>query len=112
MIRPFLKIVLIILVPLFAVFGQTSIVIKNAIIVDGSEVTHPKPHPEAYLLTASKLAVEPRRCAVFEDSTVGVRAAKNAGMYCVAVRNPNAKSVQDLGPADVVVDSFEALLTR
>ena len=36
MIRPFLKIVLIILVPLFAVFGQTSIVIKNAIIVDGS----------------------------------------------------------------------------
>ena len=94
-----------------AILRRTGIRDLFAIIVDGGEVTHPKPHPEAYLLTASKLGVEPRRCVVFEDSTVGVRAAKNAGMYCVAVRNPNAKSVQDLGPADVVVDSFEALLT-
>jgi N-acyl-D-amino-acid deacylase len=36
MIRPFPKIVLIILVPLFTVFGQTSVVIKNAVIIDGS----------------------------------------------------------------------------
>jgi beta-phosphoglucomutase len=83
-----------------------------ALIVDGSEVTHAKPHPEAYLLTAKKLGVDPGQCVVFEDSTVGVRAAKNAGMYCIAVRNPNAKTRQDLGPADRVVESFEGLRTE
>lgn len=80
-----------------------------ALIVDGSQVTHPKPHPEAYLVTAKQLGVAPRECVVFEDSTVGVRAAKNAGMYCIAVRNPNAKQRQDLGVADEVVDSFESV---
>ena len=78
------------------------------LIVDGSEVAQPKPHPEPYLLTARKLGLPPQACVVFEDSTVGVQAAKAAGMYCVGVRNPHAKMPQDLGPADLVVDSFES----
>ena len=78
-----------------------------AVIVDGSEVTHGKPDPEGYLVTAGRLGVDPEHCLVFEDSAVGVRAAKAAGMYCVAVRNPNAQMIQDLTPADVVVRSFE-----
>lgn len=77
------------------------------LIVDGSEVTHGKPDPEAYLVTARKLGVDPAACIVFEDSEVGVLAAKRAGMVCVAVRNPRALTFQDLGPADVVVDSME-----
>ena len=79
------------------------------LIVDGSEVTHGKPDPEAYLLTARKLGVAPERCLVFEDSHVGVVAAKRAGMFCVAVRNPRALERQDLSGADVVVDSMEAV---
>ena len=75
-----------------------------ALIVDGSEVTHGKPDPEAYLLTARKLGVKPEECIVFEDSTVGVAAAKAAGMFCVAVRNPRAQMRQDLDAADVVVN--------
>lgn len=73
------------------------------LIVDGSEVTHGKPDPEAYLLTARKLGVAPERCLVFEDSHVGVVAAKRAGMFCVAVRNPRALERQDLSAADVIV---------
>ena len=76
------------------------------LIVDGSEVLHGKPDPEAYLLTARKLGVAPQRCLVFEDSRVGVVAAKRAGMFCVAVRNPRALERQDLSGADVVVESF------
>ena len=76
------------------------------LIVDGSEVEHGKPHPEAYEVTARKLGVDPARCVVFEDSNVGVIAAKRAGMFCVAVRNPTARIVQDLSGADAVVDSF------
>lgn len=76
------------------------------LIVDGSEVVHGKPNPEAYLLTARKLGVDPAACIVFEDSAVGVLAAKRAGMYCIAVRNPRAVTKQDLSPADVVIDSM------
>jgi HAD superfamily hydrolase (TIGR01509 family) len=80
-----------------------------ALIVDGSEVEAGKPDPEGYLLTARKLGIDPRECVVFEDSQVGVLAAKAAGMYCVAVRNPNARTRQDLSAADEVLESFEAL---
>jgi HAD superfamily hydrolase (TIGR01509 family) len=79
------------------------------LIVDGSEVRHGKPDPEAYLLTARKLGVAPERCLVFEDSHVGVAAAKRAGMFCVAVRNPRALERQDLSAADIVVDGMSEL---
>ena len=79
------------------------------LIVDGSEVVHGKPHPEAYEVTARKLSVRPDACVVFEDSHVGVAAAKRAGMFCVAVRNPSARLTQDLSAADLALDSFEDL---
>jgi HAD superfamily hydrolase (TIGR01509 family) len=81
-----------------------------ALIVDGSEVTNGKPDPEAYLVTARKLGVRPEECVVIEDSHVGVLAAKRAGMYCIAVRNPHAQIYQDLSAADVVVESMTALI--
>jgi HAD superfamily hydrolase (TIGR01509 family) len=74
-----------------------------ALIVDGSDVVHGKPDPEAYLVTAGKLGVTPAECIVFEDSHVGVVAARRAGMFCVAVPNARAQSVQDVSMADVVV---------
>ncbi len=77
-----------------------------ALIVDGSEVVNGKPDPEAYLVTARKLGVNASECVVFEDSHVGVVAAKRAGMYCIAVRNPRAQTRQDLSAADVIVDSM------
>ncbi len=78
-----------------------------ALIVDGSQVTRGKPDPEAYLLTAERLSVAPPSCIVFEDSHVGVAAAKAAGMYCVAIRNPRAQLRQNLDAADVVLENFE-----
>ena len=81
-----------------------------ALIVDGSEVRNGKPDPEAYLVTARKLGVDPRECIVFEDSYVGVVAAKRAGMFCVGVRNAKAQEFQDLSAADVVVGSMRELV--
>jgi beta-phosphoglucomutase-like phosphatase (HAD superfamily) len=69
-----------------------------------------KPDPEAYLVTAEKLGVEAAECVVFEDSHVGVVAAKRAGMFCIGVRNPRAQTVQDLDAADVVVGSMSEAL--
>ena len=75
-----------------------------SLIVDGSEVRNGKPDPEAYLLTARKLHLPPAQCIVFEDSEVGVLAARRAGMFCVGVRNPRAQTRQDLSAADVLVE--------
>ena len=76
------------------------------LIVDGAQVTHAKPDPEAYVVAARRLGVAPERCIVFEDSHVGVLAAKRAGAYCIAVRNPHAHFAQDLAAADVVLGSM------
>ncbi len=76
------------------------------LIVDGAQVTRAKPDPEPYLVVARKLGVPPERCIVFEDSHVGVVAAKRAGAYCVAVRNPRAHFAQDLSAADEVLESM------
>jgi HAD superfamily hydrolase (TIGR01509 family) len=48
-------------------------------------VSRSKPDPEIFLRTAEQLKVKAERCVVFEDSIFGVKAAKAAGMGCVAV---------------------------
>jgi HAD superfamily hydrolase (TIGR01509 family) len=82
-----------------------------ALIVDGSEVAHGKPDPEAYLVTARRLGVVPAECVVIEDSHVGVLAARNAGMFCVAVPNPKAKMPQDVSAADLVLSRIDEVLS-
>jgi beta-phosphoglucomutase len=56
--------------------------------VDGNMITHTKPHPEIFLLTAKKLGVRPRDCIVFEDAEAGIDAALAAGMKCVGIGSP------------------------
>jgi beta-phosphoglucomutase family hydrolase len=54
-------------------------------VVDGHQVTHPKPDPEIYLCAAERLGISPHRCVVFEDSVTGITAARAAGMTVVGV---------------------------
>ena len=56
------------------------------VIVDGAEVSRPKPAPDVYLQAAELLKIAPQNCIVFEDSPVGVAAAVAAGMRVVGVR--------------------------
>ena len=56
-----------------------------SVIVDGTQVTHAKPAPDVYLRAAQLLGVVPANCIVFEDSPVGVAAARAAGMRVVGV---------------------------
>ena len=48
-------------------------------IVDGSQVTHAKPHPEVFLTAAAQIGIEPHNCVIFEDSPGGIQAALSAG---------------------------------
>ncbi len=47
-----------------------------------------KPDPEAFLLAAAKLGVEPDACLVFEDTEMGIQAATAGGMASVKVPAP------------------------
>jgi HAD superfamily hydrolase (TIGR01509 family) len=47
-----------------------------------------KPDPEAFLLAAAKLGVEPKACLVFEDTAMGIQAATAAGMASVRIPPP------------------------
>jgi beta-phosphoglucomutase family hydrolase len=74
-------------------------------IVSGQEVSESKPSPQIYLLAAEKLQATPNDCVVIEDSPLGVKAAKTAGMKCLAVTNTHHR--ENLQEADTVVDSLQ-----
>jgi HAD superfamily hydrolase (TIGR01509 family) len=48
-------------------------------IFSGHEMPRSKPHPDVYLAAAAHLNVPPARCAVVEDTVIGVRAGVSAG---------------------------------
>jgi beta-phosphoglucomutase-like phosphatase (HAD superfamily) len=56
-----------------------------AAVVTGDQVTKGKPDPEAYLLAAKRLGVDPAECVAIEDSPVGIRAAHASGAATIAV---------------------------
>lgn len=47
-----------------------------------------KPDPEGFLLAAANLGVDAKTCLVFEDTEMGIQAAKAAGMAWVKVPPP------------------------
>jgi HAD superfamily hydrolase (TIGR01509 family) len=57
------------------------------VLVTGDQVRRGKPDPEAYLLAADRLGVDPARCLAIEDSPTGVASAEAAGCLVVAVPN-------------------------
>jgi HAD superfamily hydrolase (TIGR01509 family) len=58
-----------------------------AAIVTVEDVQRGKPAPDLFLQAAQMLAVSPADCIVYEDSEVGLTAAKLAGMRAVDVRS-------------------------
>ncbi len=53
------------------------------LLISSESVAHGKPEPDVFLETARQFGCAPHEALVFEDSLVGVRAAKHAGMTCV-----------------------------
>jgi beta-phosphoglucomutase len=73
-------------------------------VVDGHQVSNPKPHPEIYLTVADILGVPPANCIVFEDSLTGVQAGLAAGMRVVGFRTTH----DDLPGTNLTVDNFDS----
>ena len=75
-----------------------------------------KPHPELYLSALQGLGAGASETFALEDSPIGIRSAKAAGLYCVAVPNILTSRL-DLSQADYWLPSLaemplEELLNR
>jgi len=81
------------------------------VIVDSSQVTLPKPHPEVFLKAAAGLGVSARECWVIEDSLNGIRAAKSAGCVAVGLTTTFDAAHLSNGGADIVASDFSQIRT-
>lgn len=75
------------------------------VLVTGDDVQQPKPAPDVYQAALARTSMTAVDVLAFEDSTAGLRAARAAGLHCVAVPS-SVTSFLDLTAADIVVDSL------
>lgn len=80
-------------------------------IVTACDVTHSKPHPEPYLVGASKAGVKPSECLVFEDSYQGLESGRRAGCKVIGISTTNPASEVRLR-SDVEAPSLASLQSR
>ena len=66
-----------------------------------------KPNPAVYKTTMSLLEADPQDCVAFEDSVLGVRAAKAAGATVIAVPAPEDAANPGFAVADVILASLK-----
>lgn len=74
-------------------------------LVTGDDVKNGKPHPDPYLLGASKLGFDPADCVVFEDAAAGCIAATEAGIGLIIGVSEKAL----LTDADIVVRDLSGI---
>lgn len=74
--------------------------------LSGADLKASKPHPEIFIKAAETAGYAPEECLVIEDSTNGIKAAKDAGIFCVGYDSLHSHD-QDYSLADLVVSDFK-----
>jgi len=82
-----------------------------AAVVSAEETERDKPDPDVYLEACRRLAVAPAAAVAFEDSALGARAARDAGLFVVVVPSaPGPPIDADLTVASLADARLRALL--
>ena len=79
------------------------------VIVTADDVLLGKPDPAVYLEAARRLGAPPASCLVFEDSLVGVVAARRAGMRAIGVTTAHTAAELEGAGAESTIPDFEGL---
>jgi HAD superfamily hydrolase (TIGR01509 family) len=72
------------------------------------DVSLVKPDPALYQAVVEAFALQPHQAIALEDSPHGITAAKEAGLFCVAVPNPLTRQLS-LAHADLLITSLADL---
>ncbi|MDP2341262.1 MAG: hexitol phosphatase HxpB [Deltaproteobacteria bacterium] len=92
-----------------AVLARLGVRARFSAVCSAEHLPRGKPDPAVYLQACTSLGVEPARAIAVEDSSSGIRAGKNAGMFVLAVPDPAAAPPEALAVADVVIGSLREL---
>ena len=65
------------------------------VVMTNEDMKKPKPDPEGYLLAMDCIGADPKQTIIFEDSEIGIRAAKASGV---------AKVIKVSDPSEVTLD--------
>lgn len=90
---------------IMAILGANDLTDYFSEVIGGDMVDKKKPDPEIYLKVQSLLHVAPEECLAFEDSASGLIAAKEAGMYGVAIPNEFTRK-HDFSRADRILGTL------
>jgi len=77
-------------------------------IISGEDFEFSKPHPAIFLEAVSKSGFTANECVIIEDSYNGIKAAKAAGVYCIAYESGHGLK-QDTSEADTFITDFRQL---
>lgn len=75
-------------------------------VVTGDDVPKGKPDPGIYQLACQRIHCPPHAAVAFEDAASGVRAAKSAGVKCVAIAADARRDLLLAAGADAVLPDF------
>jgi beta-phosphoglucomutase len=77
------------------------------VIISGDDVERSKPNPDPYLKAERLLKINTDECVVVENAPLGIEAAKNAGMICIAVESTLGREF--LQSADFIINEIQDL---
>lgn len=66
-----------------------------------------KPNPAIYLHAAAQLGVSPEECIAIEDSAGGIKAATDAGMFCIGINS--ARKPELLKESHMIINHYEEI---
>jgi len=77
------------------------------VVVSVDDVKEGKPNPAPYLKAVKQLQVKPEHAIVVENAPMGIKAAKAAGLFCIAIST--TLSSEFLKEADVIMQDHNEL---
>jgi len=80
----------------------------DVIVAANGDVARAKPEPDLYREALEALGLHASEAIAFEDSVNGIRAARGAGVFVVAVPNPITETFA-LDEADLLLESLEEI---
>ena len=83
---------------------------KLDVLIVGDDVERKKPDPMIYDTARERLGLDASKCVVIEDSVVGLRAAKGAGMNCIITYTESTASADFYGEgADAKIHDLQGV---
>lgn len=76
-------------------------------VVSGDDTLRGKPFPDPYLVAMNNLNVKPNECIVIENAPLGIKSAKSAGAYCIALKT--TLNEEYLKEADIILNTHNDL---